>query len=317
MLFSTVMGMTGYALVIDKFATIIQFPVGVQTFFTFIAFGVYILILFLYLSKINLHPKDFYKEISNPDNIGFIAISSAATTLIATALLPYSESLSLTLWGIGAGVQLVLMVRIVSLWISYPNNTPVRIGPNWFIPAVGCLIIPMVGVKSAPVEISWFFFSIGILFWIVMLPIYFYRNICYHTIEENLTPTLFILMAPPSAGTIAWLSLTGEIDSFTRILYSISLFFLLVAVMQYKRYMKMKSFNLSWWSFSFPLATSILATLTMADALDSYFLLLLGCLKFVTLSLVILLLIGKTIQNILKNNAFTDINDIDTQTEKT
>ena len=98
MLFSIAMGMTGYALVVGKFATITQIPVGVQTSSTFIAFGVYLLISLLYLSKINLHPKDFYNEVSNPDNMGFIAICSVATTLVATALLPYSESLSLVLF---------------------------------------------------------------------------------------------------------------------------------------------------------------------------------------------------------------------------
>ncbi|RUM94517.1 MAG: C4-dicarboxylate ABC transporter, partial [Thiothrix sp.] len=296
MLFAIVMGLTGYSLVIQKLATIVYIPMGIQDFFAYLAFGVYLLISFLYLNKINLHPKDFYKEVSNPNHIGFIAITSVATTLIATTLLPYSESLSLMAWGIGAIVQIALMVRIVTLWISYQNDTRIHTDPSWFIPAVGCLAIPIAGVKLAPIEISWFFFSVGILFWLVMLPIYFYRNIYHHAFDERLTPSLFILMAPPSVGTIAWHSLTGEIDAFARILYSISLFLFIVAIMQYKLYLNIKSFHLSSWSFSFPLATSILATFTMAIALDSYFLVILGSIKTAGLSLVIILLIWKTVE---------------------
>jgi len=313
MLFAIVMGLTGYSLVIQKLATIVYIPVGTQDFFAYLAFGVYLLISFLYLNKINLHPKDFYKEVSNPNHIGLIAIASVATTLIATTLFRYSESLSLMVWGIGAIVQIALMVRIVTLWISHQNDTRIRTDPSWFIPAVGCLAIPIVGVKLAPPEISWFFFSVGILFWLVMMPIYFYRNIYHHALDEKLTPTLFILMAPPSVGTIAWYSLTGEVDAFARILYSISLFLFLVAVMQYKLYINMKSFHLSWWSFSFPLATSILATFTMAEALDSYFLVVLGSIKTVVLSLVIILLVWKTVQCIVKKTTVRKNNDFNTQ----
>jgi len=315
MIFSIVMGLTGYSLVIQKLAKIVYIPMGAQDFFAYLAFGAYLLFTFIYLNKINLHPKDFYKDVSNPNHIGFIAIASVATTLIATTILPYSESLSLMVWGIGAIVQIALMARIATLWISHQNNSRMHTDPSWFIPAVGCLAIPIVGVKLAPLEISWFFFSVGILFWLVMLPIYFYRNIYHHAFDEKLSPTIFILMAPPSVGTIAWYSLTGEIDAFTRILYSISLFLFIVAIMQYKLYLNIKSFHLSWWSFSFPLATSILATFTMAEALDSYFLVALGCIKTVGLSLVIILLTWKTVECFVKKITVSN-NDIFTTKPK-
>lgn len=47
--------------------------------------------------------------------------------------------------------------------------------PAWFIPVVGNIIVPLAGVRFAPAEVSWFFFSIGLVFWIVLLAIVMYR----------------------------------------------------------------------------------------------------------------------------------------------
>ncbi|MDZ7809277.1 MAG: hypothetical protein U5L11_02915 [Arhodomonas sp.] len=57
---------------------------------------------------------------------------------------------------------------------------------------------------------SWFFFSVGLLFWIVLtdhrrLP----RMIFHQPLPARLMPTLSILVAPPAAGFLSYLRLTG------------------------------------------------------------------------------------------------------------
>ena len=305
MLFAIVTGITGYTLVIQNLATVIDIPMGVQKGLSYFAFGIYLLISFLYLNKINLYPKNFSIDLPEPNYMGFISIIPVATILIATALFPYNENLSLLLWGIGGITQLMLMIRIVTLWITFREANLIHTDPSWFIPAVGCLSIPIVGVKVVPVEISWFFFSLGLLYWTIVVPIYFYRNIYHHTVEEDLTPTLFILMAPSSVGAVAWHSLTGEVDAFFRTLYSLSLFLFFVSIMQYKIYFSLKLFHLSWWSLSFSVATPILATFTIAEALNSQPLVILGMVKTTFLSLILITLIWKSLQSIIiKNSLF-------------
>ena len=43
----------------------------------------------------------------------------------------------------------------------------IRTNP-WFIPVVGNIIVPIAGVDDAPAEVSWFFFSFGLIFWIAL-----------------------------------------------------------------------------------------------------------------------------------------------------
>ena|GEM_PF-3316996 len=72
------------------------------------------------------------------------------------------------------------------------------------------MLVPVAGVPLGYTDISWFFFSIGILFWGMLLTIIFYRVLFDNPLEERLMPTLFILIAPPAVGFIAYTRLTGE-----------------------------------------------------------------------------------------------------------
>jgi tellurite resistance protein len=85
-------------------------------------------------------------------------------------------------------------------------------------------------VHLAPVEISWFFFSIGVVFWIVLLAVVMYRLFFHAPLALRLTPTLFILLAPPSVGFVAWSGLVGGLDAFGRVLYYTALFLALLLV---------------------------------------------------------------------------------------
>ena len=40
---------------------------------------------------------------------------------------------------------------------------------------VGNIIVPIAGVRFAPTDISWFFFCIGLVFWLVPMTIVLYR----------------------------------------------------------------------------------------------------------------------------------------------
>lgn len=87
---------------------------------------------------------------------------------------------------------------------------------------VGSIIIPIAGVKHGFVELSWFFFSVGLIFWLILLVIVLYRMFFHAPIAEKLMPTLFILFAPPAIGlslhvywTAAdWMPLAGSSTTF-------------------------------------------------------------------------------------------------------
>ena len=294
------MGLSSYSLVWHKLAMIFDIPVEISEILAYLTLGLYLCLSLLYLVKISLYPAAFQKKTGDLACIGYFGTASVATLLTATAFFSINPMVSMVLWAIAVITEFVLMLRMVSLWIADQDIKMEATTLSWFIPVVGCLLIPVVGVEIASEEISWFFFSTGLVFWLILMPIFFNRAIYHHTLEEKMLPTLFILMAPPSTGMLGWYALTGEIDAFGKILYSISLFMFFVVVSQYKRYWQLDMFYLSWWMFSFPLAVSILATFAMVQVYESYFLLALGIIEFVILTVVIFMLVLKTIKGLVK-----------------
>jgi tellurite resistance protein len=127
---------------------------------------------------------------------------------------------------------------------------------------VGNILVPIAGVEHAPLQVSWFFFSIGLAFWPLLLTMILYRLFFHGPLPERLTPTLFILIAPPAVGFLSYVRLTGGVDAFALLLYHSALFFTLLLLAQLPRFAKVPFF-LSWWAYSFPLAAITIATLVL------------------------------------------------------
>jgi tellurite resistance protein len=168
-----------------------------------------------------------------------------------------------------------------------------HVNPAWFIPVVGNVLVPIAGVRFFDPEISWFFFSVGIVFWLVLLTIVMYRLFFHAALPERLLPTLFILVAPPAAAFLAYVALTGAVDAFARILYYSSLALTLLLTSNALRFLKARFF-LSAWAYSFPLAAVTIATLAMAQRVGGAGFEWLGIALLAALSVVVALLVGRT-----------------------
>lgn len=214
-------------------------------------------------------------------------------------MLERNMEISLYCWVAGAFLQFVSSIWIISEWIQHEHFKIEHMTPGWFIPIVGALIIPIAGVKHGFVEISWFFFSIGLLFWLILLVIVLYRIIFHAPIAERLMPTLFILFAPPAIGFIAYVRLNGgNLDSFARVLYYFSLFMFFLVLYQLPRLVKIR-FYLSWWAYSFPLAAKTLASFLMISLLSAPFFLFMAWFELALLTSVIAIITFKTIRAIV------------------
>jgi len=92
--------------------------------------------------------------------------------------------------------------------------------------------------------------------------ILFYRLLFHNPLPERLLPTLFILIAPPAVGFIAYVKLTGTVDPVARILYYFALFVFVLMIPQLKMLSRIK-YYLSWWAYTFPMAALTIATILM------------------------------------------------------
>ena len=96
----------------------------------------------------------------------------------------------------------------------------------------------------------------------VIFTLLFYRLIFHPSLESKFIPTLFIFIAPPSVAFLGYEKL-ARFDNFALILLNIAIFFALLLCFMYKKFLRLK-FALSWWAFTFPLATFCLALLKSA-----------------------------------------------------
>lgn len=297
--FATVMGTAGLAIAWKKSHAVLGVPEIIGNSLAWWALGLFSALAFGYLAKSLKHWDAVKHEFAHPIRLNFFPAFSISLLLLSVAFTESLPGLARVLWTMGAAVHLAFTLTVMSSWIHHTRYDIKHANPAWFIPVVGNIIVPIAGVSFAPHEISWFFFSIGLVFWLVLMTIVMYRLFFHEPLPERLTPTLFILIAPPAVGFIAWVKLnSGEIGAFARILYHVALFLTLLLASNALRFFRLRFF-LSTWAYSFPLAAMTIATLVMAEKSGGLFVPL-GWVLLVALSIVLLLLTLRTVQGMLR-----------------
>ena len=297
--FAIVMGLAGLTIAWEKAQHALDLGFKMSGALTATVSVVFVLIMALYLTKLVKFREEVLKELKHPVKLNFFAAISISLILLSVIYLPISHSLSLVLWSVGSVLQIVFTLYVMNSWIHHEHYEIHHSNPAWFIPVVGNVLVPIAGTGLGYFEISWFFFSIGMVFWLVLLTIIMNRVFFHNPLPAKLMPTFFILIAPPAVGFISYVKLTGDIDPFARILYYIGLFLTLLLLTQVRRFAKIKFF-LSWWAYSFPLAAITVATLVMysTNGVPGF-----AALSWVLLSLVtlvVVMLLYRTAQAISK-----------------
>lgn len=259
-IFAVVMGLSGLTLVWQKTTGVFNAPVFIWlsllalTTFCFIAF------LLIYGTKWIRHRDAVKAEFNHPVKLSFFPAATISTILIGTALQGIAPHIGAVVWLVGAIGHLSLTIVVINLWIHQEHFQIQHINPAWFIPVVGNILLPVAGVGYGQITLSWLGFSIGVLLWPLLLSIVFYRVFFHQPLPARLLPTLFIMIAPPAVGFIAWIALTGALSPFAQILFFAGLFFTALMVTQAPRFAKLPFF-LSFWAYSFPMAAITIATL--------------------------------------------------------
>ena len=261
--FATIMGLAGFTIAWSRAEQIFGLDFALSPILLPLTAAAFMLLTGLFATKAVKYPQAVLGEISHPVKLAFVPTFSIGLLLLSIALLHTLPGLSFWLWSIGAALHLGITLYVLSSWVHHSKYEIAHLNPAWFIPVVGNILVPIAGVHHAPVDISWFFFSLGLFFWPVLTAIIFYRLIFHPSMPERFIPTLFIFIAPPAVGFISWYSLVGEVDAFGRVLYFVGLFFTLLVLAQASYFARLKFF-LSWWAYSFPIAAITIASLLMA-----------------------------------------------------
>ncbi|SDH65821.1 SLAC1 anion channel family protein [Roseospirillum parvum] len=264
-LFAVVMGLTGLGLAWRKAGHVAGAPEVIGESVIALAATMFVLIALLYAAKALRHWKVVVSEFNHPIRANFFPAVSISLLLLAVASLPYSKPLASALCLTGGFLHLVLALNLMGRWLL--RNVEIQhSNPAWFIPIVGNILVPVSAVKLGHTEMAWFFFAVGLTMWIIVKAIIIYRIIFHDPLPSKLMPTLFILIAPPAVGFLAYMQLSGgELDAFARVLFHFGLFMTLLNLWLARAFFRIP-FAVSWWAFTFPTAAITIAAFEYAHA---------------------------------------------------
>jgi tellurite resistance protein len=302
--FATVMGVAGLALAWQRAHEVLGVPRLIGQALAVTSALLFVAVVASYGLKYLRHRDAVLAELHHPIKLSFFPAFSISLALLAMLALSSSVPVARILWLAGAAVHLVLTLYVMTQWIYQPHFTIQHSTPAWFIPVVGNILLPIAAVPLGYAEAGWFFFSIGLVFWLVLKVLVFNRFIFHDPLPARLLPTMFILVAPPSIGFLAYLRLNGgELNDFARILYFFAAFLVLLLLVQYRRYAH-SAFFLSWWAYSFPLAAFAIASQVYYLHTQAPFFLVVAWAALGLASVVIAALALKTLQVVANGSVF-------------
>lgn len=240
------------------------------------------------------HPSALTAEWSHPVKLAVFPAMSVSLLLMATFLQEMAPADAEGIWLLGAAVQGIMTIVVMSAWIGHRAFGPGHLSPAWFTPAVGNVAAPLCGIPLGYIELSWYFFVVGVLFWLVLLTLVFNRLILHVPLPVKLKPTIVTLIAPPALAFSAWVHFQGgAIDAPARIFLNLGYFFTALVAVQMPSFLRLP-FALSFWALSFPLAAITIASFCFADLTGSSLHLGIGWVMLAALAIAIVMLAIRT-----------------------
>lgn len=297
---SSVMGLTGLSLVWQRLADM-DYPwlAMPATILLHVALVVLVVLLLMYLRKWTLCKHTALDELRDPIGSCMVATIPMGFLVQAAAWSKIQPEFAWWLWMIGAPMQLAYAIYMIRSWILRPHEASI-VGPAWYLPIVGNLLAPLGGVSLGLQEASGLFFATGLIWWLILTPLIFYRLILVNVMPPAQMPTLMILLAPPAVLYLGYIELTGNDAAFApRIILSFGLMLSLFMVTLLGKFLQ-SGFSLMWWSMTFPLAAMANASLGYGQQSGSIASEVTGLVFAAVASVVILYIALRTLVNLTR-----------------
>lgn len=298
MMYAVVMGLSGLTITYQKATLWLGFPAILGEAFMYLTTAVFIVVSFTYITKFSKYRAAVKNEFSHPVRINFFAAISISMLMLAIIYKENFPTLSAIFWYPGTLLHFYLTMHTIAFWINQ-NQQLDHSNPAWFIPIVGNVLVPVAGVGFAQTGVLLYFFSVGIFFWIILFSVILNRIIFHNQMAVKFMPTLFILIAPPAVGFIAYFKMFGVIDLFATTLFNLALFFTVLIAFMYKNFIKIKFF-ISWWAFVFPIAAMAIGTMLMYHENECLFLFILSHIMVAAVTIIISIVSYQTVVHMKK-----------------
>ncbi len=267
-LFAIVMGLSSTALAWRKAEDLFDTPAAIAQILLGIAIVTFVVIAAVQVMRAIRYPGAHLAEFRDPGKSSFVPAFTVATALLAAGIEPYWFDLARIIWVFAAGFHVLLAFLLLRRWFTEPRDLS-EASPSWFIPVVGNLLMPVVGIPLGFVPASWFLFSVGAVFWLILAPVMTSRLFFGKPLLDKQIPSIFILLAPPAVGGLAVIELGGgNPNIISHVLFGFGIFTALLTASMLSRVIA-THFAIGWWALTFPCAAFASLTLTYALELES------------------------------------------------
>ena len=297
-LFAQVMGLAGLAIGWRRAVSVFGVPslVG-EALFAFAGL-VFVVVLMVHLARAVRFPALPLADFRHPVDANFLPTFSVALVLLAAGIAPYEHAAAQGLWMAAATIHFLLAFAILRRWFTQQREVK-SVSPAWFIPVVGNILMPVVGAPLGFGIASWFLFSVGFTFWVILAPIVTHRIFFEEPLPERAVPSLFILLAPPAIGGLAMLALNGgEPSVFSHVMLGFGSFIALMLGSLFWQIVH-THFAIGWWALTFPLAGYASLALAYAAARPEPVFTLVAGVALAAASLVVAMVAARTISALI------------------
>ncbi|WP_217586035.1 SLAC1 anion channel family protein [Lentibacillus saliphilus] len=298
-LWASVMGISGVTIVVRHMEKMLEMNHIVSTLLLIISTLLLLINGGALIYRLVQFTEDVKKDFVHPVKMNFFGGMSISFLLLAVVYDDVSHGISFAMWLVGAALQVFFTLDMLSKLIWRTSFQLPQANPAWFIPVVGNVVVPLAGVRHVGMHVNMLFFSVGILFSIILMAVLFMRLFFHEPLPGKLAPTMFIFMAPPAVGFVSYVQLVDRLDTFAQILFGIAVLMALLLLFNLKRFIS-HPFALSWWAFLFPSVAMTMATIHMAARSGIEFYGWLVWIEVPVLLLLMVYLLWKTIQLVLK-----------------
>ncbi|MBP5857566.1 hypothetical protein KAJ83_11140 [Marivibrio halodurans] len=305
-IFLSVLGIGGLGIAWREAAESFSFTPAVGELFLGFAAGFYIAVLALYGLKALRHPDAVIADFIDPIRGSYFAAAGMGLLLMAAAARPHGPEVAEILWALGAPVTLAITMALTVGWMRHEfhmrDATPV-----WFLPIAGNLLAA-IAVPPGYEQIGWMIFAVGLVLWLMLQGILFYRLMFEAPLAHGLRPTMAILLAPPALAAVAYQVLTngavlGAIGGFGTMLYGLALFVAVLLLVQAPAFLRLP-FGLTAWSYPFPLAAFTVAATLHGDRHAHWAADAIAIAALALTTLVTLIVFAKTAQALMAGRLF-------------
>ncbi|CAI0550792.1 unnamed protein product [Linum tenue] len=170
------------------------------------------------------------------------------------------------LWCIFVGPVVALDVKIYGQWFTKGKRFLSTVAnPTSQMSVIGNLVGARAAAEMGWREVAVCLFSLGMAHYLVLFVTLYQRLSGGNCLPSMLRPVFFLFFAAPSMASLAWVAISGRVDTSAKMLFFLSLFLFLSLVSRPSLFKKsMRKFNIAWWAYSFPLTVLALASVDYA-----------------------------------------------------